>query len=256
MTKINQILQMWPKNSVATTAWLNSQGLSGSEKKQYQDQGWFCSIGVGAVMRTGDKISIEGGVYALQYLAHKNLHIGGRSALERKENTQYLRTEKAPVYIFIEPKIAIDKWFQDYNWGMPLIFIRTKVLPVNLGVEEESVGDFKIRISSIERSILEMLCFTPSVFSFKETIEIMEHLSWLRPNLIQNLLENCNSIIAKRLFLFLGEHFNHPWFSRLNLERINLGIGKRSFSKGGIYNSKYKITLPKDFASHEQSPLF
>lgn len=43
----------------------------------------------------------------------------------------------------------------------------------------------------------------------------------------------------------LAEQANHPWFSRLNINKIDFGKGKRVIGTGGYYNSKYQLSLPK-----------
>ena len=79
----------------------------------------------------------------------------------------------------------------------------------------------------------------------------MEGLNNLRPDLVQNLLENCSSIKVKRLFLYLAEKASHGWVQHIKLDKIDLGSGKRSIVKNGVYNSKYKITVPTELANGE-----
>jgi hypothetical protein len=64
-------------------------------------------------------------------------------------------------------------------------------------------------------------------------------------------LESCASIKVKRLFLFLAEKANHSWVKHLNIEKIDLGSGKRSIVKNGVYNPKFKITVPAELANGE-----
>jgi len=74
---------------------------------------------------------------------------------------------------------------------------------------------------------------------------IMEGLTSLKPSEVQKLLEACTSIKVKRLFLYFAEVSNHTWFNYLDVDKINLGSGKRSIVKDGSYNEKYKITVPQ-----------
>jgi len=46
----------------------------------------------------------------------------------------------------------------------------------------------------------------------------------------------------------MAEKAKHQWFNYLDLTTINLGTGDRSFLKGGVYNSKYRINIPKELA--------
>ncbi len=256
MSKINFVLQAWPKNAVVTSKWLLEQGVTYDLKRQYERSGWVQPLGNGASLRTNDQVKLEGGLHALQYQLHKDIYIGARSALERKGEGHYIRMKDAPLFLFIKPNVAIEKWFIKHNWGQKIQYIRTNVLGNNFALEEEIVGEFKIKVSSVERAILEMLCFTPHYFSFIEASNIMEHLSWLRSDIVQQLLENCTSYKGKRLFLFLGEYYNHPWILKLDPSKIDLGKGKLALFKGGSFNSKYKITLPKDFTINDQTSIF
>jgi len=71
----------------------------------------------------------------------------------------------------------------------------------------------------------------------------MEGLTSLKPGEVQKLLEAGTSVKVKRLFLYFSEAANHSWFKYLNNDKINLGTGKRSFMKNGIYKEKYRVTL-------------
>ncbi|MEI8027683.1 MAG: type IV toxin-antitoxin system AbiEi family antitoxin domain-containing protein [Pseudomonadota bacterium] len=55
----------------------------------------------------------------------------------------------------------------------------------------------------------------------------------------------------KGLFLHLAEKINHPWFKKLNLEKIDLGSGKRVIFENGVLDKKYNITVPKDDSYEE-----
>ena len=105
--------------------------------------------------------------------------------------------------------------------------------------------DIDITISTPERAALEMLHLIPAEQGFDEASKIIESLTTLRSELMQNLLENCRSIKVKRLFLYISEEENHFWFSDLNLDKIDLGSGKRMVVKDGHLNKKYNITVPR-----------
>jgi hypothetical protein len=44
-----------------------------------------------------------------------------------------------------------------------------------------------------------------------ECYQILEGLANLRPKILQELLESCNSIKVKRLFLFMASKAKHQW---------------------------------------------
>jgi 5-methylcytosine-specific restriction endonuclease McrA len=92
---------------------------------------------------------------------------------------------------------------------------------------------------------MEMLHLIPKHQSFEEAILLIENLGQSRPAMVQSLLEKCNSIKVKRLFLYLSERFQHPWLSNLDLKKIDLGRGKRVIGRGGEYDAKYLLSVPK-----------
>lgn len=256
MIKINKVFQQWPSHTVAASSWLERNGLYSSLREKYVKSQWIESFGNGAYIRKNDVISIEGALHAIQYQLGKNIHIAARSALDRKGQGHYVRFGDPKLFLFAKPSQAIEGWFTKHNWEIPLKLIRTNSILTDYGIEEEQVMDFKIKVSSPERAILEMLCFTPTIFDFNECASIMEHLAWLRSDLIQNLLENCISVKAKRLFLFLGDYYGHDWMNKINMQKVGLGSGRRSLFKNGQFNAKFQITIPKDFQKDERSPLF
>jgi len=92
------------------------------------------------------------------------------------------------------------------------------------------------------------LYLVPAAQSFGEAAKIMEGLTTLRPQLIQDLLEECSSIKVKRLFLFISEKHDHQWVKELKFDRISFGSGKRVIEKNGILDKKYQITVPREYA--------
>ncbi|NLE00593.1 MAG: hypothetical protein GX640_12040 [Fibrobacter sp.] len=106
-------------------------------------------------------------------------------------------------------------------------------------------------VASLERAILEVLADIPDNQTLDESFKIMESLNTLNPVILQILLETCNSIKVKRLFLLLAEKANHQWLQRLKLEKIDLGSGNRVLYKNGTLNKKYKVTVPRDLADEE-----
>ena len=72
--KINQLLKNWPAGVVCLTSWLTANHYSNQLLDKYKKSKWLDSIGSGAMIRSGDKVSYEGGVYALQEQLRMNIH--------------------------------------------------------------------------------------------------------------------------------------------------------------------------------------
>ena len=77
---------------------------------------------------------------------------------------------------------------------------------------------------------------------------MLEGLSTLRPKQVQELLEECKSIKAKRLFLYFAERAGHSWFKYIDQTKIDLGSGNRSLTDSGVLISKYNLVLPKELS--------
>lgn len=91
--------------------------------------------------------------------------------------------------------------------------------------------------------MMEFLYLVPKIHSTDHARKIMESLTTLRPHVMQELLESCNSVKIKRLFLALAEEADHRWFVQIDKEKLDLGSGKRTIDPGGTYNSNYQITI-------------
>ena len=149
----------------------------------------------------------------------------------------------------------MPKWFYEYDWGQPIVHVKTGFLPNHLGTNIYHYGDMKIGASTLERAILECLYLSPKQFDLVECYEIMEGLQGLRPKLMQDLLESCSSIKVKRLFLFMADKASLPVMKHLKLDNVDLGKGDRSIVQHGQYNAKYGLTLPKELLNYDKPSL-
>ena len=93
---------------------------------------------------------------------------------------------------------------------------------------------------------MECLYLAPEKTDIVECFYLMESLVNLQPDLVKKLLENCNSIKVKRLFLYMAEKADHQWLQFIDLSDVSLGNGDRQIVKNGTYNSKYQLILPKE----------
>ncbi len=257
-TKISQLLKCWPQGTVSVQPWLNSQQVSRHLAVRYIKGKWLTKIGKGAYIKEGEEVDWTGGVYALQSQLDFKIHVAGLTALELlgyghfmpmgSGNLKWLskhKSDKRPLpvwfrYYFKKDNVmCIEQGLFDAAWDEALV--------------EHTVGDYKIMVANPERAILEFLHFDSKGSSVAHGLLLMENLTTLRPKIIQELLESCQSVKVKRLFLVLAEHLNHPWVKRLNVEKIDLGKGKRVVGKGGYYNSKYQLSLPVDLKEVNQT---
>jgi hypothetical protein len=250
-SKINQLLKSFPTGTVVLSSWLNKKGYSSELQKRYRKSNWLQSIGSGAMIRSGDSVGYEGALYALQQQAGQTIHHGGKTALGLQGKAHYLELSLKSITLFGMQDEQLPAWFKSYPWGSEIRYYSSNILPPHLGLTEIQTGNFSIKISGPARAMMECLYLVPKHQSLSECFEIMEGLNNLRPRQVQQLLETCNSVKVKRLFLYLAEKSGHQWGNHLQSEKIDLGSGKRSIIKGGAYNAKYQITVERELEANE-----
>lgn len=104
-----------------------------------------------------------------------------------------------------------------------------------------------LKMSTPERTCLEMLDMVPHIISFEHADQFIQGMTTLSPRALQPLLEMCSNIKVKRLFLWFAKRHNYVWFTKLNLEKIDIGSGKRVIEKAGELDKDYLITAAKNF---------
>tara|TARA_B100001248_G_scaffold203924_1_gene158092 strand:+ start:1733 stop:2506 length:774 start_codon:yes stop_codon:yes gene_type:complete len=246
-TKLKKLLTTWPQGTVLLSSELNKRGIGYDLQNRYRNSGWIKSIGQGAVVKTGDNVTWQGAVYALQKQGHLPVHVGAKTALELYGLGHYLNLSQEKIQLFGPQSSRLPKWFSDFQWNGKLEYYRNSLFSSDkkLGIQVFDLKTFSVEVSSPERAFMELLLLVPNKESLKEAFLISEGLTTLRPSLVQKLLEACTSIKVKRLFLYMAEKQNHQWFKRISLENIDLGKGDRQIIKGGQLDPKYRITVPR-----------
>ena len=248
-TKINSLLQKFPSGALYFGAWLNQNGIPYTLQQHYRNSQWLTAIDKGVMYRTGEKPTLFSALSCFNNQLNKKFHIGALSALEMRGFAHYVPLGRQTIVVYCPRNEWFPKWFSKYDWGVEILkkyseFSETGITTIN-------ENNFEIAVSSPERAFLESLDLAPKHYNITDLYQVMEMLNGLRPNLLQQLLENCKSIKVKRLFLFMAEKAGHSWFEDLDLTKIDLGKGKRSIVKNGVYNTKYQITISRDLTNYE-----
>lgn len=207
------------------------------------------------MVRVGDDVGYEGAIYALQKQTNSTVHPGGRTALSLLGKSHYLELDARKVILFGTIGEKLPAWFKEHDWGVTIEYYSTSFLPSELGMKELEFKNFSIEVSGAARAFMECLYLAPEKQDLVECYELMEGLNNLVPDQVQALLESCNSIKVTRLFLYMAEKAGHKWFQYLDPEKFDLGRGKRSIVKGGVYVNKYQITVPKELEESDKSGL-
>lgn len=248
VSKINSLLMNWPKGTLATYDWLEGQGVYRQLADTYVNSKWLERLGRGAFKRSGEEVNWTGALYAMQKQLKLSVHAAGKTALQMQGYAHYLALGSESVSVlFGKPGEKLPAWFKQYQWKTKIRFTATNLFDDKNtpGLTDSDAGNYSIKISSPERGMFEVCYDVPDKESFEETGHLMEGLTTLRPNLVQALLEKCNSVKTKRLFMYFAEEHNHTWLKKLNFSKVDFGKGNRSLCAEGQYNKKYQLVVPK-----------
>ena len=246
-TNLKQILKSIPNNAVVTAKWFQDNGVSRQLLLKYKKNGWLNALANGAFAKLNDKVNLDSAIYALQSQLGLSVHVGAMTALNEKYGIMHNVPFSRKTLLFGVRGEKLPAWFKNY-FKDSYKLISTNFLPKDLGMEEKSNEHFTTKIPTRERAMLELVYLLPDNAGLKETYHIMETVATLRPRKIQELLENCSSIKTKRIFLYMAEKAQMPWFKELDVSKIDLGKGFREINKGGIVDYKYQIVInnPED----------
>jgi len=254
--KINQLLQKIPSGAVVTTAWLAARGVSADQARKLAGSGWLQRVGQGAYSRAGDALSWESAVFALQAdraTDAPSFWPGGPTALALQGFAHYLPLGRETLHLYSGLGSRLPRWATTASWVGPVRLHPEKrlssSLPGSFTPHHPGGKPFGLLISSAERAILEWIAITPNELLFASAlIDTLNGLNTLRPRPLQALLEGCGSVRTKRAFLLLARHAGHAWYARLDLQRLNLGAGKRQLWPGGKLDRQFQLIVPEGFA--------
>ena len=250
-TKIQQILETTPHDSVLFGSWLSSKGLDARGQYAYMKSGWLDRISKGVYKMHGTKPSLLAAVSSYNTQLGKRCIVGAYTALELRGYSHYVSMGKPTAYLFTDKRNKLPSWFLKEEWDMTVKYMTTSFLGDELlGVETMNVGQHNLFVSSTERAFLECLNLPDASSSLLDIYYIMESLTTMRPKLIQTMLESCTSLKVKRLFLYMAEKANHPWFKALKIENMNIGTSRLMITPTGKYINKYNMTISKELAEY------
>jgi hypothetical protein len=250
INKLNELLQKNRPGGLFFSSWLRDNGYSDQLVKKYRDSGWLSPLSNGVMFRAGDKPHLFAILDSYNGQLNKTFRIAAMSALELFSLNHYIPIGKPKLIICHPKEEAVPNWMKNGDFDFSLIFFSTEVF-LSPKIESIRVNYPNMLVSLPEQAFLECLLLAPKQYSYMDLYYVMEHLATLRPNLVQELLENTNNLKIKRMFLYMAEKAGHQWFKYLNPEKIELGSAKHQLVKNGIYVPKYKITVPRELYEYE-----
>ena len=248
-SKINSLLMAIIPGGLLFTEGIKKQGYSDQLMKQYRQSGWLTSLSKGVMYRSGDTLSAIAAVASCQQQTGKKIRVAAHSALELSGYYHFVPMGK-PKLMVANHEQKPPLWAKSDLFDMTIEFFSTSAFGV---IQEQSINqnNYTIRASTPELAFMECLLLAPKRYRYMDLFYVMEQLTALRPKVVQQLLESTNTITVKRMFLYMAEKVNYPWFRDIDLNRIDLGTSKIQLCKGGVYVPKYKITIPRELAEYE-----
>lgn len=247
MLKVNQMLSNWNSGDVHGLEWLAEYGVDRKLAYKYCKSGYLDKIVPGVFIKANERPNPYAVVRYLQQELNLKLHISGRTALELQGHAHYLSMgKKNKIYLTSYESRVFPKWLKEY-WGhFEVSFRKSSFLESEKYLTEHEVsGGYKVNVSTRELAIMELI----ESFDLSNSLETVENyaesLNTLRSYVLQEILEECQSVKVKRVFLYISEKLNLPYFKKLNLEKIDLGSGKRVIVEGGSLDKKYNITVDR-----------
>lgn len=245
--KFNRLVASAPSGSVFTNNWLERHGISSKLAWWYVRSGLLERVGIKLYKRSGDITTWVGIASALQTQMSLPLHVGGLTALRLLDQSS---EKMLRVMLFADLETRVPSWLCDKRWCCVFEMYRTSLFGNHnsmLGMTELDREGMSLRVSCYERAVMETLYLSPKYQTLFGVSLEMEEIRKLRPEMVQLLLENCNSIKVKRFFLYFAERFWPTLVPQLEIKKINLGQGKRAIGRGGMYryHPKYMLSLPE-----------
>lgn len=251
-TKIKRILELVGQDGVIFGNWMARQGLDSKQQFEYVQSGWLERMARGVYKIAGSRPTLYSALSCYNTQMNKQCIVGAHSALELRGYSHYVPMGKPMAFLYTDSAHKLPGWLLQGEWDMTVSYQTSSFLGDDLlGVETQMVDGRPLLVSSPERAMLEWLNMPHIETLLLDVYYVMEMLSTLRPELIQQLLERCTSVKAKRLFMYMAEKTNYPWVADIDKTKIDFGRGRRMIVARGRYIKEYNITIPSDLVEYE-----
>lgn len=254
MASLDSVLQ---EGLLVDRKWLGKHGIETTAVDYYLRTGKIETLVHGLYRKPGPPLKWQQAVYSLTLLGH-DVHVGHVTALAHHGYEHYLKLGVTQ-HIRLYSTRSLPLWVEKVNIEPGFVTMKRNPLAgVSTGVVDVPFGtwDWPIRYSSPERAFIELASTIETREEILQAKVMMEGAANLRPNLLQVLLESCGNIKAKRLFLWIARTAGHSWYKHIDLSRLNLGAGKRQIVSGGVLDTQFLITVPKEVQDGQQEPVF
>lgn len=248
-SKLNHILSESLPGGLLFAGWLRKKGYSSQLLKKYRDSGWLEGLVRGVMYRRNDNLSAMTAVYCYNHQTGNSARVAAHSALELLGFSHYVPMGKPRLMVAFE-SVNVEDWVKSDRYDMTIVPFHTGIFKEPL-TQSYKGNHYTLKISSPEQAFLECLYLVPDHYNYMDLYYIMEQLTSLDPENVQAALVGTSSQRIKRMFLYMAEKAGHYWFDMLDMDKFGLTSSKLKLVDSGIYNSKYRITVPKELNDYE-----
>lgn len=244
-SKLNWLLQNTAPGSLVLQSWLTKNGISPSLANKYMHSHWLQKLRAGVYARSGRDPQWRDAVLCLQNQLGISVHLAGLTSLTYQGCSHYLHLTHQSIFLYVEDKVSLPKWFKEFP-NVEWLLVSNQKLNMN---DPKYLTEIEIKGERLKASVPELAAYeianaVPGLLSFEHAAELFQGLVNLSPRKVEGLLRSSRAVKTNRLYLFLGDHYAHPWAKRIDKSSINLGTGKRQIVSGGTLDQTYQITVP------------
>ncbi|MBS0970748.1 MULTISPECIES: type IV toxin-antitoxin system AbiEi family antitoxin domain-containing protein [Yersiniaceae] len=242
-----------PVGLLATKAWLQAQGLTLHFIDNAVKSRTLLALVPGVYVREEPCLSWQGVTISLQRMQSLPVQVGGLTALDLAGLAHYQSRHKDQL-ISLYSAGAAPPWLNRLNLSTQFEWHSTRrIWPAPVMDDARYLRAYPWReglpalmMSGPEKAMLELLPQVPEHLSVEHADQLMQGLSTLSPRKLDPLMQANGSIKSKRLFMWLAQRHNHPWYRHLNPTQYALGTGKRAIVQAGRLDTTWNITVPKE----------
>ena len=270
--KINWLVENTAPGSLILQTWLTRNNISPQLTQKYVKSRWLQKLRNGVYTRPSQPPQWVDAVTCLRTQLNHPVHLAGLSSLAYQGKAHYLQLGNSAIWLQVASKKTLPLWFRTFPDYMAMASTSREVhrnseeetatqvaypewllLDGKLTNNETSdltqltIHGTQLPASKTELAAYELLGAVPQQMSFDHAAQVFQGLTTLSPRKVQSILERSQSIKTNRLYLFLSRYYAHPFVSRIDESRINMGSGKRQIATGGGLDQHYQITVPKKF---------
>lgn len=224
---IKRLQTEMPRGAPFNLAELQHLGISPQLAAYYVSSGWLQRLGQGVYGFCNDDLSQD---HTLIYLQSRitGLHIAGKSALSA-HGVRHNLGLKPIMVLWGDVRAKLPEWFLVRFPARYVYAALFKHSDTNFNLTDASIlpppgAPANLAVSSPERAVLEMLYEAGTHQSLEEARNIFDGLPPPRKELLGNLLCNCTSIKAIRLFL--------KWARETSLVDVDELLGRFQIPRG------------------------